>query len=247
MQEDLESIGSSMGLRSVLRLLYSLPEGMTVKEVRERVVQGTLSADYFQADGRRHTHWKTRIFAVLEETPDLPEEMLRHGIDRILGDVKRQKTMQWPAKRTMAEWTSKLFFVPNLPEDLKEEFLKANHKHCEIPKDVKVELNRFLPLWLSNVSQSSPSFEERNGVFLFSNTDHWRLVDRNEKGALIYVSSYYESRVEAMIVLLPDVSNRGEGCAIEVAPLAKTKTVHQAIAWIYQQDPQKWKGFDREV
>jgi len=243
----LECIGSSGGLRAVLRLLYSLPEEMTVKELKKRVIEETLFVDYHQRDGRRHTHWKTRVFAVLEETPDLPEEMLRHGIDKIFGDVKRQKTMMWPAKRTMAEWTSKLFFVPNLPEDLRKEFLEANHKHCEIPKEVKKALNRFLPLWLSNVSRTSPPLEERDGVFLFSNTDHWRLLDQSEKGALIYASSYYGSRVEIMAVLLPDVSNKGEGCAIEVAPLAKTKTVHQAIAWMYQQDPKRWKGFDKEV
>ena len=237
METELECITSSEGLRNILRLLSSSPPETTVKELKKLVIEGVLSADYHQKDGRRHTHWRTRVYNVLMHTPDLTEELIRQGIEKIFDGLQENST---------TEWTADLWFIPNLPEDLKNNFLKLNHHHFSATKAVKKALNEILPLWLG-ASMGDSLFEEEKGVPLFADKENWQLLDRTEKGALLYLRRLYAQRGETMVVLLPDVNNGGEGCAIEVAPLAKTKTVHQAIAWMYQQDPKKWKGFDKEV
>jgi hypothetical protein len=47
------------------------------------------------------------------------------------------------------------------------------------------------------------------------------------------------------VVLLKDVSHPERGYAIRVPP--ETRTVREAIAWMYQQNPKKFDGFDIEV
>ena len=232
--------GSSEGLRNVMRLLNSSPPDLTVKELREHVIKDILFSDYREkrtTSGRCHTHWKSRVYTILMEAPDLPEELLRKGVEKIFTNLE---------DRNLTEWTSKLWFVPNLPEDLKNKFLRLNHKHSCVSKEVKESLDRFLPVWLTT-GFVSPFFEETAGVFLFSDADGWKLLDRNERGALLYICRQYANPTSSMVVLLPDVNGDAQGCAVEIEPLANTKTVHQAIAWMYQQNAQKWKGFDREV
>ena len=98
----------------------------------------------------------------------------------------------------------------------------------------------------------------------------WDLRDQNSKGALISLfyfklrkpwkrekimeSSLEEFQKQGLlsaqqiletVVLLKDVSYPQKGYAIRVPP--ETQTVHQAIAWMYQQDPKRFKGFDIEV
>ncbi len=229
--------GSSEGLRNVIRLLSSSPPDLTVRELEEHVIRDILFSDYRKkrtASGRCHTHWKTRVYTLLMETPDLSEELIRKGVEKIFEKL---------SDGDIVEWTAKLWFVPNLPEELKSRFLKLNHQHFCAKTEVKKTLTAFLPVWLAT-SEVSPVFRQEDGAFLFSNTD-WQILDKNERGSLLYVGHRYIGQEETMVVLLPDVSNRNQGCAVEVSP--RVKTVHEAIAWMYQLDPEKWKRFDSEV
>ncbi len=77
----------------------------------------------------------------------------------------------------------------------------------------------------------------------------WRLIDKNQKGALIGWDFKFSPDSETRsrrVVLLRDVNDaQAPGFAEDVCPEAKT--VHHAIAWMFQQDPEKWKGFDKEA
>ena len=232
--------GSSEGLRNVMRLLNSSPPDLTVKELKEHVIKDVLFSDYREKrteSGRCHTHWKMRVYTILMETPDLSEELVRKGVEKIFERLE---------DRNLTEWTSKLWLVPTLPGDLKDKFLKLNHKHSCMSREIKESLDRFLLVWLTT-GFVSPFFEETAGAFLFSDENGWKLLDQNERGALLYISRQYANPISTMVVLLPDVNGDAQGCAVEIEPLAETKTVHQAIAWMYQQNPERWKGFDREV
>ena len=77
----------------------------------------------------------------------------------------------------------------------------------------------------------------------------WRLIDKDQKGALIGWDFKFSPDSETRsrrVVLLRDVNDaQTPGFAEDVCPEAKT--VHHAIAWMFQQDPEKWKGFDKEA
>jgi hypothetical protein len=228
---------SSAGVREIMELLSSCPPELTATELKEQVINGILFADYFSQrtdSGKCHTHWRKRICAVLTGTPDLPEELIRKGVERIFDKLH---------ETSMVEWTVNLWSIPNLPEDLRERLLKLNHQHFSAPRAIKRALNGMLPVWLA-VSGATVGFVHENGVYLFRDRANWTIVDRSEKGVLIQSRLYFENR-ETRVVLLPDVTSSGPGCAVGVDP--RVETVHGAIAWMYQQNPQKWQGFDREV
>ncbi len=226
---------SSVGLRTVLRLISSSPPNMTMGELKANIIKEILFGDYHQyryPSGRWPTNWRRRIHVLLMNTPDLPEELIRQGVEKIF------KESQW---FHTVEWTAKVWFVPNLPLDLKEKFLKLNHESFVAPKGTKEILDEFLPVWLAASLGWSTDFMQEQGVALFENS-HWELLDRNNRGALICCG--HNCRRPTNIVLLPDVSGSNNGSAIEVS--SRVKTVHGAIAWMFQQDPEKWQGFDKE-
>lgn len=222
--------GSSEGVRQVMEFLSSCPPELTAKELKEHLIKEILFTDYPKK--RSNTHWRTRVLSLLTCTPDLPEELIRKGVNKIRKGFLESHVV---------DWTGRIYFIPDLPVDLKAELLAQNHQQSSVPPKVKKVLNEILPVWLAMPWEAS-GFNQEDGVFFFASTDRWEILDRSKQGVLLYV------RIgETMVVLLPDVSGKGQGCAVEVDPSAKIKTVHQAIAWMYQQNPDKWKGFDREV
>ena len=227
---------NSAGLQTVLKLISVSPPEMKMEELKANIIEEVLFGDYRHyrlASGRWSTNWRMRTYTLLMNIPDLPEELIRKGVERIFDGAQWFHTV---------EWTAKAWFIPNLPSDLKEKFLKLNHKSFVASKEVKDVLGEFLPIWLAASLGWNTDFMREQGVALFGNS-RWELLDRNDRGALIYCGRSY--RYPTKVVLLPDVSGANNGSAIEVS--SDIKTVHGALAWMFQQDPKKWKWFDKEV
>jgi len=170
--------------------------------------------------------------------PDVPKEVIRKGVDRIL-----EKQFQEHPEDRLANWTSKIWFIPNLPADLKEKFYKLNHQNFAATQKVKKTLDDFFPLWLASSETGERGFIRRGRVPLFANSGRWEILDQNKDGVLLYRKDF--SR-DAKVVLLPDVSGQSRGYAHEVTPFG-INTVHEARAWMFRQNPEKWRGFDKEV
>jgi hypothetical protein len=227
---------NSAGLQTVLKLISSSSPELTMKELRANIIEEVLFGDYRRyrlASGRWPTNWRMRTYTLLMNMPDLPEELIRKGVERIFNGAQWFHTV---------EWTAKVWFIPNLPSDLKEKFLKLNHESFVASKEIKEILDEFLPLWLAASLGWNMDFRQERGVALFENS-RWELLDDNNRGALICCGRNY--RGPTKVVLLPDVSGSNNGSAIEVS--SDVKTVHGAISWMFQQDPEKWKGFNKEV
>lgn len=228
--------GHVVGLREVLELLVSTPPEVTAKELIDRIVNDAIFGVYWVESERHRTNWRMWIYEVLMMVPDLSEEVIRKGVERIMEQFR---------KYHMIEWTAKLWFIPNLPEDLKKRILDLNHQYFSGQKKVKKILDSILPLWLSEpLDWKNIQFRQEKGVPLFGN-ERWELLDESASGVLIQCGSYLGRGELMKVVLLPDVINGNQGYAVKVAP--GVKTVHQARAWMFQQDPEKWKEFDREV
>ena len=231
--------GHVTALREILELLLSAPPETTVEQLIGRLVFETIYGEYKKtASGRHRNNKRAWIYEVLIGMPNLPEEVIRKGVDRIL-----EKQFQEHPEDRLANWTSKIWFIPNLPADLKEKFYKLNHQNFAATQKVKKTLDDFFPLWLASSETGERGFIRRGRVPLFANSGRWEILDQNKDGVLLYRKDF--SR-DAKVVLLPDVSGQSRGYAHEVTPFG-INTVHEARAWMFRQNPEKWRGFDKEV
>jgi len=233
--------GHVTALREILELLLSAPPETTAKQFINLLVFETFYGVYKRTESGRHRNNKRAwIYEVLMNMPNLPEEAIRKGVDRIL-----EKEFQENPGSRMADWTAKLWFIPNLPADLKEKFFKLNHQNFSATQEVKKVFDSFFPLWLTSSEVGGRGFRREKRVFLFANSDSWEISDQDKNGALLHC---YGHHYHAKIVLLPDVSGLSQGYVQEIpAILREANTVHAARAWMFRQNPEKWKGFDKEV
>lgn len=233
--------GHVVGLREVLELLSSAPPQISAKQLMDKVVTEALLGQYGRTESGRHrTNKRLWIYETLMMAPNLSEELIRKGIDRIFED----RFQEYSEKHTV-EWTARLWFVPYLPLDLKEKFLKLNHQYFSASQKIKKVLDNFLPLWLAASIGENALFRKEGQIPLFMSSERWELLDQSEKGVLLHCSHYYSGNGSTNVVLLPDVSGKDKGCAEEVSN--RVRTVHEAIAWLFSQDPKKWQGFDEET
>ncbi|MFA4998674.1 MAG: hypothetical protein WC514_01515 [Candidatus Paceibacterota bacterium] len=231
--------GHVTALREIIELLLSAPPETTVEQLIGRLVFETIYGEYKKTESGRHRNNKRLwIYEVLMGMPNLPEEVIRKGVDRIL-----EKQFQGYPGDNMVNWAAKIWFIPNLPADLKEKFYKLNHQDFAATQRLKKILNSFFPLWLASSETGGMGFVQEGQVLLFANSERWEILDENENGVLLYRRDY---SFDAKVVLLPDVSGQSHGYAHEVDTMG-INTVHEARAWMFRQNPQKWRGFDKEV
>jgi hypothetical protein len=211
----------------------------TAEQFIGHLVFETIFGEYKKTESGRHRNNKRAwIYEVLIGMPNLPEEVMRKGVDRILED----QFQEYPGDR-MAIWTAKLWFIPNLPIDLKEKFLKLNHQNFIATQKVKKVLDDYLPLWLASSATGNGGFRQERRVPIFANSK-WEILDQDKNGALLYCRDCFRL---TKVVLLPDVSGQSQGYVQEVTPTLEVNTVHEARAWMFRQNPKKWRGFDEEV
>ncbi len=190
--------GHVVGLREILELLLSSPPETTAKQLIDTIVREAIFGVYRRTESGRHrTNMRIWISEVLLKMPNLPEEVIRKGIERIFEQPKGYDI-------DIVVWTAKLWFVPNLPSDLKEKFLKLNHRYCSAPEATKKVLTKFVPLWLAASIGGGRDFREENGVPLFTNSGRWELLAQSDRGALIcYRSHYYRSNGQRRLSCYP--------------------------------------------
>ena len=150
-------------------------------------------------------------------------------------------------------WTGALLRnIPGMSEDLiRAAMIRANKIFYytgllkETAKVVRV-LDSILVYWV--VTRSRPIFiTGDSGIPAFYH-EHWEILEETSEGVLLGCESPFGGRDEdrrVRVVLLPDVTGQVRGSAVEIGP--EVNTVHEARAWMFQQDPEKWKGFDKEV
>ena len=237
---------SSSSIRHIMNLLDSIPDDLTVRELKEKIIKEILLSPYDNLgtpEGKTHTHWRTRLYNLLASV-SLSEGMLRLGIDRIFSDIETKDNLDYQSRKNKTEWSAKFLLLPNLPKDLQNKFLRINHENCNIPLKIRDILTDFLPVWITNISNTSIPFDKKENMCLFLNSDEWKIKEENEKGVLISLSRKYITEQATRIILLPDVSKLRPGCALSVSP--ECNTIRDAIAWIYNL-PCYWREFDKEV
>lgn len=210
--------------------LRNLPKSVVDEAVEAIFKSGNLKRTYY-------------VIYLLYDLPNFSKELIRKGAEKII----------FSSEPGSAWWTFCLLRnIPNLPPDLIEEGVKRNQKRVRKhrPELAKV-LDSILPQWLVNKNPADAFYGEltffrtRSGIPVFADQD-WKLIERSSDGILIGCKVLrHLIEMEVKVVLLPDVSGRGQGWAVEVPP--EINTVHEARAWMYQQDAEKWKGFDKEV
>lgn len=150
-------------------------------------------------------------------------------------------------------WTCALLRnIPDLPDHIiRMAMIRANKifYHTGVLKkraETIRALDSILVYWV--VSRFRPIFTVGGSGIPAFYFEHWEVLNETSEGVLLGCESPLVGRNEdrrVRVVLLPDATGQVRGSAVEVGP--EVNTVHEARAWMYQQDPEKWKGFDKEV
>jgi len=255
-------------IKGALKVLTQCRPDAEVREVIEEISKEILLKEPPRKRKIFDRYWRMRKVDVLKIVGHLLDEETIEEAVRGLLSTKRKS-------RTLIEATVELYFLPFVPKDLKKEILNVNHQYFTGTKRAKRALDRILPVWLVKKSAQGGFFSRRENVPMFFAENNygwyrlscWDLIDETNQGALISLIRFesrflirvkdlikklekgeraWESKIhQETVVLLKDVSYPEKGYAIRVPPY--TNTVSEAIAWMYQQDPQKFKGFDIEV